>query len=405
MNGTIKNPVPRCQVKRFDGLRPGSGKTLTWHLGTRFNITLNLMEPDLHHGKRGCRLRRGLASALVVGFAALSLVGARAHEPRPSVVDLKSAAPEELEVDASRFTAIDFDWVDSQRQRRVPAKLYLPVTKAIAGSVPLVVFSHGIGGSRGGYSYLGRYLAAHGYGSLHVQHVGSDRQLWSGNPFALPARLRNAAQESEALHRVQDLQYALDKVLAEQEGAMFDTRRIAAAGHSYGANTTMLIAGAQVELQGQKVSLRDPRISAAILISAPPFYGMGEPGKILSGIAVPTLHITATDDVIRIPGYVSGIQDRLDIFKATGSERAAPKVLAVFRDGSHSIFTDRVGTGGLNLNPRVKVATRQLALAFLNGIPANNYLAVQAWSISHGELVATFESRCLGTCSPDTAQP
>ena len=278
----------------------------------------------------------------------------------PTVVVSASSAPELLEVDASRFTAQNFDWFDSQRQRRVPAKLYLPAAKTVAGSVPLVVFSHGIGGSRDGYSYLGRYLAAHGYGSLHVQHVGSDRQLWLGNPFALPARLSDAAQDSEALNRVQ-------------------------------ANTTMLIAGAQVEQKGQKVSLRDPRISAAILISAPPFYGMGDPNKILSSIAVPTLHITATDDVIQIPGYVSGLQDRMDIFEAMSSERAAPKVLAVFRDGSHSIFTDRAGTGGLNLNPKVKIATRQLALAFLNGIPAGNYRAMDAWSLSNAELVAIFE--------------
>ncbi len=334
-----------------------------------------------------------LASVLAVGVAALSLVGAHADGPRPTATDLASSVPEALAVDVSRFTANDFDWFDGQRQRRVPAKLYLPAAKAVMGSVPLVVFSHGVGGSRDGYSYLGRYLAANGYASMHVQHVGSDRQLWFGNPFNLPARLSDAAQESEALNRVQDLQYALDKLLGIQDGALFDTRRIAAAGHSYGANTTMLIAGAQVEQQGHKVSLRDPRISAVILISATPFYGVGDPSKILAGIAVPTLHITATDDVIQIPDYVSGLQDRLDIFKAMGSDRAAPKVLAVFRDGSHSIFTDRVGTGGLNLNRRVKVATRQLALAFLNGIAVSNYLDVDAWSLSHGELVATFEKR------------
>lgn len=353
----------------------------------------NLMKKDPDPSTpRYCHLV-GLACGLVVGVAALSLMGARAHEPQQTVAALASSATEALDVDASRFTANDFDWFDSQRQRRVPAKLYLPAAKAVVGSVPLVVFSHGIGGSRDGYSYLGQYLAAHGYGSLHVQHVGSDRRLWFGNPFALPARLSDAAQDSEALHRVQDLRYALDKLLAAHEGALFDTRRIAAAGHSYGANTTMLIAGARVEQQGQKVSLRDPRFSAAILISAPPFYGMGDPSKILAGIAIPTLHITATDDVIQIPGYVSGLQDRLDIFKAMGSERAAPKVLAVFRDGSHSIFTDRVGTGGLNLNTKVKVATRQLTLAFLDAIPASNYLAVDAWSLSHAELVATFEKQ------------
>jgi dienelactone hydrolase len=334
-----------------------------------------------------------LPGVLAVCVAVLGLTRALAHDAHQPGATFASPAPESLDVDASLFTAQSFDWFDSQRQRQVPAKLYLPAAKAAVGSVPLVVFSHGIGGSRDGYSYLGRYFAAHGYGSLHVQHVGSDRHLWFGNPFTLSARLSNAAQASEALNRVQDLRYALDRVLGAQEGALFDHRRIAAAGHSYGANTTMLIAGAKVEQQGQKVSLRDPRISAAIIISAPPFYGMGDAKKILSGIVVPTLNITAMDDVIQIPGYVSGLQDRLDIFKAIGSEGSAPKVLAVFKDGSHSIFTDRAGTGGLNLNPKVKVATRQLALAFLNGIPYNNFLAVEAWSRSNAELVASFEKR------------
>ena len=42
-------------------------------------------------------------------------------------------------------------------------------------AVPLVVFSHGIGGSRLGYTWLGRNFARHGIASLHLQHVGSDR--------------------------------------------------------------------------------------------------------------------------------------------------------------------------------------------------------------------------------------
>jgi predicted dienelactone hydrolase len=324
---------------------------------------------------------------------AACLAGARADEPGQQGASSVSPAPEALEVDRSRFTEKSFDWFDSQRQRPVPVKLYLPASEATVGSVPLVVYSHGIGGSRDGYSYLGRYLAAHGFASLHAQHVGSDRQLWLGNPFALTARLGAAAQDSEALHRVQDLRYALDKLLATQEGSLFDTRRIAAAGHSYGANTAMLIAGAQLELPGRKLSLRDPRISAAILISAPPFYGMGSPDKILSHIDIPTLHITATEDVIQIPGYVSGLQDRMDIFKAMGRERAAPKVLAVFKGGSHSIFTDRRGTGGLTLNPKVKIATRQLALAFLKEIPVVNHQAMEAWPLRNADLVATFEKQ------------
>ncbi|MBY0464546.1 MAG: hypothetical protein K2W33_06350, partial [Burkholderiales bacterium] len=108
-------------------------------------------------------------------------------------------------------------WHDDSRQRQVQAKLYMPPATAFAQPVPLVVFSHGIGGSREGYSYLGKNWAAQGYASLHVQHEGSDNRLWAGNPLALVARLHDAAQESEALNRVHDLRFALDQVLANAE--------------------------------------------------------------------------------------------------------------------------------------------------------------------------------------------
>ena len=51
---------------------------------------------------------------------------------------------------------------------------------APAAGWPVVVFSHGMGGSRRGYSYLGSYWAAHGFVAMHVQHIGSDRRLWAG---------------------------------------------------------------------------------------------------------------------------------------------------------------------------------------------------------------------------------
>lgn len=334
-----------------------------------------------------------LVTALFFVANLLSLPNVSAQESEQAAASSISPTSEVLEVDSSLFTSQSFDWFDSQRQRQVPAKLYLPSIKPVDGSLPLVIFSHGIGGSKEGYSYLGRYFAAHGYASLHVQHVGSDRQLWSGNPFSLVFRLNNAAQDTEALNRVQDLRYSLDQLLSSAEGALFDIQRIIAAGHSYGANTAMLIAGALVKQQGQIVSLKDSRISAAILISAPPFYGMGDPKKILASIGIPTLHITATADDIKIPGYYSGLQDRIDIFQAIGNDNEAPKVIAVFKDGSHSIFTDRKGTGGINLNPKVKIATRQLAMAFLDALKAKNYQALDAWPVSNAAIISTFEKR------------
>jgi predicted dienelactone hydrolase len=285
------------------------------------------------------------------------------------------------------YETLDLDWVDAARERPVPVRLYWPRTE---GPVPLVVVSHGIGGSRRGYSYLGEYFASQGVASLHLQHVGSDRSLWRGNPFLLLSRLQDAARDREALERVKDLSFALDQMLAHAEFApRIDRARIAAAGHSYGANTAMLAAGASVERDGRRIDLRDARIRAAVLISAPPFYGEPDPARILRTLTLPTLHVTATEDTIRIPGFYSPVGDRLAVFEATGSPI---KALAVFQGGSHSIFTNRGGTGGEDLNPQVKTATRELALAFLRRVFDGAGEALERWPQVHAPLLARWVS-------------
>ena len=289
--------------------------------------------------------------------------------------------------DGRAYDTLDFEWTDPVRQRVVPVRLYLPQSADAQRPVPLVVFSHGIGGSRQGYRYLGSHWASQGYASLHLQHVGSDRNLWFGNVFGLIGRLQGAAQDSEAIDRVKDLSFALDQLGAGPLAPRLDLSRIVAAGHSYGANTTLLAAGARVERQGRTLDFRDPRIKAAIIISAPPFYGDKVPQRILASVTIPTLHITATDDVIRIPGYYSGADDRLAVFDATGSAR---KVLAMFEGGSHSMFTDRAGTGGATLNPQVKAATQELSLAFLRQVFEGDAQGLQQWPERFRGIVARF---------------
>jgi predicted dienelactone hydrolase len=237
--------------------------------------------------------------------------------------------------------------------------------RRVDAPVPLTC-SHGIGASRQDYSYLGRHWRAGA--SLHVQHVGSDKALWSGNPFGIVRRLHAAAQAHEAIDRVKDISFALDRILEANlpelgigaVGTHIDRKRIIAAGHSYGANTTLLAVGARIARDGLWLDW-DPRFTAAVLISAPPFYGEGDPASILGRVAIPTLHITATEDVIRIPGYHSGASDRIELFDAVADQR---KALVIFEGGSHSMFTDSAATGGLVLNAKVKAATKELALAF-----------------------------------------
>ncbi|NBS47315.1 MAG: acetylhydrolase [Betaproteobacteria bacterium] len=296
---------------------------------------------------------------------------------------------------------VDLDLFDGNRRRAVPARLYLPQQASPARPVPLVVFSHGLGGSRMGYRYLGSHWADEGIASLHPQHMGSDSSVWQGNPLILVQRLQSAAQESEALARVLDLRFALDQVLASENAQSIDASSIAVAGHSYGANTAMLVAGARVATPDAGMTdLRDHRIRAAILISAPPLVGQGPAEQVLGSVNIPTLHVTSVEDTINIPGYRSTVEDRIAIFHAM---RGSRRTLAVFNAGGHSIFTDRTTRAGPDISTRVKSATRELCTLFLRQAAANGHPtalqgageqghALGQWQLRHKDLLDRFVS-------------
>ncbi|QKM63185.1 alpha/beta hydrolase family protein [Polynucleobacter antarcticus] len=307
-------------------------------------------------------LRRAIATSSSIAIPALALH----HSPSFGSTD--------------RFSIHDQDWVDPARDRLVPVRLYMPMATENSAPIPLVIFSHGIGGSRLGYTYLGRYWASNGFASMHVQHIGSDRSIWFGNLFSLVSRLQEAAQEQEAIARTNDLRFALTRLLDSPLGGAIDSKNVIVAGHSYGSNTALLTSGARVHRNGAPMDLRDPRITAAILISTPPFYGQTALSTILESVAIPTLHVTATEDTIRIPGYYSGYEDRLAIFDAIGSKT---KSLVVFEGGTHSIFTDRTNTGGAVLNQQIKEATQELSLGFLKQITRKQDSDILDWSERH----------------------
>ena len=326
-------------------------------------------------------------AAIALGLLHAVAVNATTDSTVNSIAPPAERAFALLPRDADRsYRSVDMLWNDVARQRDVPVRLYWPTAASATAPVPLVVFSHGLGGSRTGYSYLGRHWASLGFASLHVQHAGSDRAVWSGNIFTLFGNLQTAASESNALERAKDVSFAITSILDSKDyGPQINASAIAVAGHSYGANTAMLIGGATVERNGKPLTLRDDRVKALILISAPPFTGEGEMASILGPIKVPTLHVTGTDDVIRVPGYYSDLADRVAVYEAV----AGPgKLLTVFKGATHSIFTDRSAPSGVELNSVVKKATRELSGLFLKtvlGGASGN--AVDEWVVSQRALL------------------
>jgi predicted dienelactone hydrolase len=104
---------------------------------------------------------------------------------------------------------------------------------------PLIVFSHGTGGTGDSYSWLGIALAAKGYVVAAVDHPGN-------NAIDRPETVQGMTL---TWLRAGDLSLAIDAVLANAHFFnRIDTSRIGAAGHSLGGNTVLELAGARTDL-------------------------------------------------------------------------------------------------------------------------------------------------------------
>jgi predicted dienelactone hydrolase len=139
------------------------------------------------------------------------------------------------------------------------------------------VFSHGLGGSRDGYEYLGRQWASNGYVSVHLQHLGSDSAVWqAAGAGSVMENMRKAATNLANLtNRPLDVSFAIDELerLNREDSLLknrLDLQRVGVAGHSFGAYTALAVAGETFPAPlGGKVSFADRRVKAAIAMSAP----------------------------------------------------------------------------------------------------------------------------------------
>ena len=194
-------------------------------------------------------------------------------------------------------------WVDPSRQRERPLRLRLP---AGAERVPLVLFSHGLGGNVEAGRDWAQAWADAGIATLHLQHPGSDTEvLRQGGPRAL----QKAASAEQLEARARDVRFVLDELARRQAAgdpalARLRLDAIGMAGHSFGGHTTLAVAGQTYGRRGP-APLADPRPRAFAAFSpSPPARGDGG----FAGIDRPVLCLTGSLDT--------------DPFAKAGSERA-----------------------------------------------------------------------------------
>lgn len=311
--------------------------------------------PAVPHGRRQRRSRAWLL--VVLGWFMLATLGVAERREHP--VGRAHAAYS----DDSRQ-----DWNDPTRPRPLSATVWYPSARdsreqpwqagvfefgmiapdapmpAGVGRLPLVLVSHGTGGSAPQLSWLAEALAGQGFLVAGVNHHG------------------NTAAEARTLvagftlwwERARDVSVLLDRLLADPRFAdLIDPDRIGVAGFSIGGFTAMLLAGARVDLDafhahcrehsgdhtcrpppesaqteedfqrflaGDRRALaslrtaadsyRDPRVRAAFVMAPALMPALSD--ESLRGLDLPVQVVTGAADTLVLPGFVQALAQRMD---------------------------------------------------------------------------------------------
>lgn len=173
-----------------------------------------------------------------------------------------------------------------RNDRPIPMKVIFPKD---GGPFPLVIISHGAGGSFDSHIYQAEHLASHGYVVICVEHVDSNNismkffMSKAGGSKTFREALHHITKDSVAvLERPHDVSFAIDTAFSwnkshKELAGRINTKKIAVMGHSFGAYTTLAILGAQPILdhleprvgsgKGLAGDLSDPRVTFGLAMS------------------------------------------------------------------------------------------------------------------------------------------
>jgi predicted dienelactone hydrolase len=270
-----------------------------------------------------------------------------------------------LRLPATALTAPrDFTIRDAARSRDIPVRVYLPT---VAAAAPVVLFSHGLGGSRANNAYLANHWAARGYVVVAMQHAGSDESVLKGaRPLQAVAALKKAASAENLLRRLDDVRAVLDELTRWQSESGHPLRgrlnltRIAMSGHSYGALTTQGVSGQRFPFLG--TTRTDPRIKAAVILSPSAPRG-GDAKRAFGEVSLPWLLMTGTNDIAEIGDAT--LEDRLALYPALSGKGDAYEL--VLDGAEHNAFGDSPERKGQKpRNPAHHKAIQAISTAFLD---------------------------------------
>jgi predicted dienelactone hydrolase len=185
-----------------------------------------------------------------------------------------------------------------------------------AGKFPLIVFSHGNGGTRHQNTFWCDYLASHGYVIVSADHTANARvTIIKGKPILYQIDQR----QNSAIDRPKDMSFLLDQMTLWNGGGdsrfsgKLDLSKVTAAGMSFGSMTAIIVAD------------QDSRFKAVLAMSGAPAEH--------KNLTVPTLLMLGTEDMtIKAEGNAR--------VRAIHAAHTGPSYLLEMKNGGHYSFTD-----------------------------------------------------------------
>lgn len=320
--------------------------------------------------------RRALVVPLLAVFGALPVADhARAIAAWWRQSEVKTASASEYSSAAGPYATggvSDLVLHDAARDKDLHVKITFPRAD---GKFPVIVFSHGWGGSKETYATLTRYWAEHGYVTIQPTHDDSMvLRMGQGPPpgprMGFVARVaKDINDPQEWANRTRDISFVIDSFDEIQHdvpafAGKLERSRVGVGGHSFGALTTMLIGGAMVTPAGQSQpeTFSDPRVKALVVMSGSGPGQMGLDKHSWDNVTAPLMVMTGTRDIGL--GY-QGPEWRKKSYEWS---KSPARYFVLLDGGTHMTFTglpSQLGREPAILFQTVKVATLAFWDAYL----------------------------------------